>query len=562
MKVNQKTVVFISGLVITAMIGLISVQIILLIQSYRFKEEIFVQNVNRMLSSVIQKLETQETLNQVLSVSVGIDSQGGYSAKMHVTDQKHDGESAFALKNIRQSRSEVGFDSNKVVIHLREQSLIRLVVLDSTKKVEKEVYASTKPPGIHQIPIDHLAEPQMVHFILYINDIKYPFYLDKSSPGRLIIDPELDRSRAALIHSVVNQYMRFEPFPIQERLDFAFLDSVVQVTMKEFGIHTAAHYGILNSKSDSLVFQSTALDADQLKSSKYRSRLFPHDLFVESNDLVFTFPDERMHLIKQLSLSSILALGFLVTLLVCFLFIIRTLWSQKRFSQLLVDFINNMTHEFKTPISTIALASETISRDKILQDKKRLVNYSRIIQDESHRMRKQVENILEMTALEKGEIDLQMENVSLHDILNQAVDHFRLIVEKQKGKINLNLNASTDQIVADGMYLMNVIHNMFDNAVKYTEHPVQIMVTTSNQDNHIHVRIKDNGLGIDAGQQKRIFDKYYRVPTGNLHNVKGFGLGLHYVRLIVEAHLGSVDVESKPGEGSIFTIKLPLKENP
>lgn len=561
MKANQKAVLFISNLVIIAMIGLISVQIILMIQSFRLKEEIFVQNVNRMLNSVVQKLETQETLNQILSVSVGIDHQGGYSAKMYLTNQEHNGESAFTLKNIRQYRSGVGFDSNKVVIHLNEESLIRLVVLDSTKKVEQQVYTSTKPPGIHQIPIDHLGNAQKVYFILYINDIKYPFYLDKSSPGRLIIDPELDQSRAALIHSVVSQYMHFEPAPIQERLDFAYLDSVVQVTMKEFGFNAAAHYGILDSESDSLVFQSVASNVNQLKSSKYRSRLFPHDLFVEPNDLVFTFPDERMHLIKQLSLSSIFALGFLVILFICFLFIIRTLRSQKRFSQLLVDFVNNMTHEFKTPISTIALASETIVSNKILKDKNRLTKYSRIIQDESNRMRKQVENILEMTALEQGEIDLQLENVSLHNVLNQAIDHFKLIIEKQKGKIDIDLAASTDQVYADKIHLMNVIHNVLDNALKYTERPVKILVHTMNQDNYIYVKIKDNGLGIDTDHQKRIFDKYYRVPTGNLHDVKGLGLGLHYVQLIIEAHLGSVTVESIPGQGSTFTIKLPLKEN-
>ncbi len=562
MKVNQKTVAIISGLVITAMIGLISVQVVLLIQSIRLKEEIFQQNVNRMLNNVIQKLETQKTFNQVLNVSVGIDSQGVYSATtMHLKNQEADDKSSITLKNIQHYRSAVAFDSNKVVVHLNEQSLVRLVVLDSAKKEQREVYSSIIPSGIHQIPVDQLGETQIVHFNLYINDTKHPFYLDKSSPGRLVIDPDLDQSRAALINRIINQYMRFEPVPIQKHLDFASLDSIIQVTLEEFGINTTAHYGILDSESDSLVFQPIPLDADKLKLSKYRSRLFPHDLFVESNDLAFYFPDENIYLIKQLSVSAFFALVFLVALLICFLFIVRALWSQKRFAQLLVDFINNMTHEFKTPISTIALASETISRDKIFKDKNRLLKYSRIIHDESNRMRKQVENILEMTALEQGEIDFQLEEISLHELLNSAVDHFRLIVEKQKGKIHLKLNASTDQIYGDKIHLMNVIHNILDNAVKYTQRPIKIEITTLIRDGYIHVKIKDNGLGIDADQQKRIFDKYYRVPTGNLHNVKGFGLGLHYVQLITNAHQGSVSVESTPGKGSVFILKLPLKES-
>jgi two-component system phosphate regulon sensor histidine kinase PhoR len=349
--------------------------------------------------------------------------------------------------------------------------------------------------------------------------------------------------------------------PFEARVEPAVLDSLVSATLNAKGIATTHAYGVISVSHDSLRLAKPLEFAGELKRSEFRGRLFPNDIFAAADDLVLYFPQQNIYLLKQM--IGLLASSFVLLSIVVFGFVytVRTIFKQRQFAGLLVEFINNMTHEFKTPISTVALASEALANPEIIQDENRLRRYSRIIRDENTRMRNQVEKILEMAALEEGDYELNMAPVDVHHVINEAVQNIALQIEKRGGKISCRLEAPEHVIEADEVHLINIIHNLLDNANKYSPATPAILVTTANSKDGLHIRISDNGIGLRAEDQKRVFEKYYRVPTGNVHDVKGFGLGLSYVKLMVEAHGGAIALKSELAKGSEFDIFLPLRQD-
>ncbi|MBN1998960.1 HAMP domain-containing histidine kinase, partial [candidate division KSB1 bacterium] len=257
--------------------------------------------------------------------------------------------------------------------------------------------------------------------------------------------------------------------------------------------------------------------------------------------------------------TGLTSLVFILMIIFCFIYIIRAIFKQKEFSARLIDFINNMTHEFKTPISTITLASETLTNPAIYKDGNKLAKYQKIISDESFRMRHQVEKILQMAALECEDLELQWSQVDVHEIINQMIPNLQLQVNSRKGTIDVQLTAPDHTIRADSVHFTNIIYNLLDNAIKYSDKAPKIKIYTETNDGFLKISIQDKGLGLSPEHQKYIFKKYYRVPTGNIHNVKGFGLGLSYVKLLVEAHGGRIEVKSTLKKGSTFVVYMPLK---
>jgi len=220
-----------------------------------------------------------------------------------------------------------------------------------------------------------------------------------------------------------------------------------------------------------------------------------------------------------------------------------------------------MTHEFKTPISTISLAAEAILRRDVISDNEKVTQYSKMILDENKRMRRQAEKILQMAALEESDLSLKAIDVNLHDVINEAVDGISLAVKKRGGTISCTLNAEKDIVRGDRVHLSGIVHNLLDNANKYSPEKPEISIFTSNADGGIYIRVVDNGVGINEEDLKMVFSKYYRVSSGNIHDVKGFGLGLSYVKLMVEAHGGSITMKSKYGEGTRVEVFLPLERD-
>jgi two-component system phosphate regulon sensor histidine kinase PhoR len=222
------------------------------------------------------------------------------------------------------------------------------------------------------------------------------------------------------------------------------------------------------------------------------------------------------------------------------------------------DFINNMTHELKTPISTIGLSSEMLMRTDFANDPEKLQRYASIIYKENKRLENQVERVLNVAKLDQEELILSVDKMDLHELLEEVKDNFMFNQLEQGGSISLQLEANTSEIIADPVHITNVIYNLLDNAIKYCTTKPEITIQTRSIKNGVQLEFTDNGIGMKREDLKMIFDKFYRVPTGNLHDVKGFGLGLFYVKLIIDEHKGKIDVKSTPGKGTTFTIWLPL----
>lgn len=249
---------------------------------------------------------------------------------------------------------------------------------------------------------------------------------------------------------------------------------------------------------------------------------------------------------------------FSIIIITAFAVTLRTMFNQKKLSEIKSDFINNMTHEFKTPLATISLASDALSMEKVQNNKDMLNYYAGIIKSENKRMNKQVETILQAAQIDRNELKLNLQSIDVHEVINKMVDTFTIQVAQRNGNLTTHLNAEKHTILGDEVHFSNIIYNLMDNAVKYSKDKVELEVSTSNTKTHLIIKIKDNGIGMSKETQSKIFEKFYRAHTGNIHDIKGFGLGLSYVKTIVDNHKGQIKVESNIGKGSIFTIELPL----
>jgi two-component system phosphate regulon sensor histidine kinase PhoR len=278
-----------------------------------------------------------------------------------------------------------------------------------------------------------------------------------------------------------------------------------------------------------------------------------------SEELLSVIVPHQDSLIWREVIGFILASIFFTLIITTAFFItIRTLLKQKKLSEIKSDFINNMTHEFKTPLATISLAVDALKNEKVAGNKEKTDYFTGIIKEENKRMNKQVETILQAALLDKQEVQLNLKRVLAHDLIISALNNINLQVEEKGGKIDVELDAENDLILADEVHFTNIINNLLDNAVKYSKENLHIKLSTKNTGNHLKIKIEDNGIGMNKETLHRIFEKFYRAHTGNVHDVKGFGLGLSYVKTMVDAHHGTIKAESVLGKGSSFCITMPL----
>jgi two-component system phosphate regulon sensor histidine kinase PhoR len=269
-------------------------------------------------------------------------------------------------------------------------------------------------------------------------------------------------------------------------------------------------------------------------------------------------PHQKGLIWKEMIWFILGAILFTIIITTAFFITIRTLLKQKKLSEIKSDFINNMTHEFKTPLATISLAVDALKNEKVTGNKEKTDYFTGIIKEENKRMNKQVETILQAALLDKKEVQLNLKRLLAHDLIVSALNNINLQVEEKGGKIDVELDAENDLILADEVHFTNVINNLLDNAVKYSKDNLHIKLSTKNSGHYLKIKIEDNGIGMNKETLHRIFEKFYRAHTGNVHNVKGFGLGLSYVKTMVDAHHGHIKAESVLGKGSCFIITMPL----
>jgi two-component system phosphate regulon sensor histidine kinase PhoR len=337
------------------------------------------------------------------------------------------------------------------------------------------------------------------------------------------------------------------------------LDSLLKNELKSKGIDITYEYGVIQPQQNRFLLLTSGGEKSELAKSELKASLFPNDIYDNDSILTISFPDKQGYLLGKVW-SAMVSSGFLVlVILFCFGYSIRTILRQKKLSEMKNDFINNMTHELKTPISTVSLAVEALN-DKDIEQSALRTKYIKVIGEENKRLGNQVEKVLQIAAIDRNDYNLKEEILHMSEMVKSAAEHIAMQVEQRGGRLNIIEKAEKDLVQGDELHLTNIILNLLDNANKYSPDSPNITLRTASDEEDFILSIHDKGIGMTREQQKHIFEKFYRVPTGDLHNVKGFGLGLAYVQRIVEAHGGSIHVDSEPGKGSKFSITLPLAD--
>ncbi|WP_187174346.1 cell wall metabolism sensor histidine kinase WalK [Algoriphagus sp. AK58] len=346
---------------------------------------------------------------------------------------------------------------------------------------------------------------------------------------------------------------------ILNRLDTSQVRRLLKNQLMEKGITEDFELGIQNDQGQ-IVGLGPISDPSVLKNQGVQAKLFPNDILGKDNFLFVYFPEKSNHVFRQVWLPISSSIIFILVIIFCFVYAIRVIIRQKALSDIKNDFINNMTHEFKTPLATVSLAVEALQDPELSNHDKFRTRYLGIIKDENKRLVSQVEKVLQAAALDKNDFKLKIESINLTDLLESTVEHIGLQVENRGGTIEFQNHLKNPEIEGDAFHLTHIFNNLLDNANKYSKESPKIKVIAKDDQDQVIVTIQDQGIGMSKDAVKKIFDKFYRVPTGNVHDVKGFGLGLSYVKTMLEAHKGGIYVQSEPGKGSTFTINLPKKQ--
>ena len=368
------------------------------------------------------------------------------------------------------------------------------------------------------------------------------------------------KNKTEMAKEVFNDYL-FKKRSIYERVNYQVLDSLLRHEVRMKGIDIPFEYGISSLENPSYLQYASSMKykVSGLKNDKdtYSVNLFPNDYTNSESYLRVYFPNQDRYIIRNIWMMYATSLLLILVVLGCFYVAVSTIVKQKQLADIKNDFINNMTHEFKTPISTISLATQMLGDDAVMASTSMFKRYLGIIRDENKRLGSQVEKVLQTAQMERGEVRLNLGTVNVHQIIERVLENISPQIELREGIINIDLQAENPEIQADEVHLTNIIFNLLDNANKYSPEKPIIKITTENTEKGLSIKVSDQGIGITRESIKQIFEKFYRVPTGNVHDVKGFGLGLSYVKKMVEEHQGRINVVSKIGEGSEFEVVLP-----
>lgn len=508
------------------LVGLIYIQMLWIKNATSIKEDHFDQLVRQALDQVVHRLENNELaqleLNQPISLPPQLKKENRYfSGKNQLNQDESHLQYAISL-----DFSISGSQLNTRLSTYQKDSLKN----DSLVYTFQEQTALNYNPQGNTDPLSHVLN----HFQKLVN------------------------TRNAQREIQLMKGLVTGDKPIEERISRETMDVTLFQAFVERGISLPFEFGIFNSRGE-MVSSTTKFDREAASVS-YQKHLFPNDVHPKPNFLLVYFPKRPNFIMDSMGMVLPTAIFTLVMIFMSILTMIIIV-RQKRLDEIKNDFINNMTHEFKTPISTISLASQMLKDGAVNKTPATLQHISSVIQDESKRLSFQVEKVLQMAIFDKGQAGLKMKKTNINDLVHGVVNTFRIKVESQNGKLIEKLEAKNPFAQVDEVHFTNVIFNLLDNALKYRRGTPVFYVKTWNRPTGLVINIQDNGLGISKENLKRIFEKFYRVPTGNVHNVKGFGLGLAYVKKIVEDHGAEIKVESELNVGTKFEIFIPLKSN-
>jgi two-component system phosphate regulon sensor histidine kinase PhoR len=521
---GKKVFVLIVILMSVALIGIISVQVFWIKNTIQITEEQFTSNVRFALAKVSEDIKENEFNEFYLDILNRFKDEG---SKLKYADvRKYIYEKIDTTNNERFTYSQSIIEENyKVPTEFFENDSIDF----------KEIFKKEEIVIVKDQSLDNK------HNELNPPEERYVKIGRFEGAEKAQLEGFFDVSRTKM--------------PIHKRVSNQELSIRLERELKSKGITTNFKYGIYSNGL-----------ATQVKSGYFRKetgKSYMVPMFADSDgnsnfQLFVTFPEKQNFILSSISKILVLSVFFIFIIILAFVTALYQLIKQKQISEIKTDFINNMTHEFKTPIATINLALDAIKNPKIIEDKEKVMRYVKMIRDENKRMHGQVENVLRISKLEKNQLDVSKEKIDITHVIEEAITHVDLIIKDKGGYIKTHFNAKNTEILANHFHLTNVFVNVLDNAIKYSEDAPKVEVITENTAKNIIIKVADQGIGMTKSVQKNIFKKFYREERGNIHNVKGHGLGLSYVKKIIEIHQGNVYVESEKGVGSTFTIKLPL----
>jgi len=508
---------WITALTAIALLGLIATQLYWINNAFTLKQQHFSVSVNEALKNVVYKLEKQNAAARI---------------KRRLNFRKQ------GMRWMQQSDTAKGDASQSIKIFEEMTTDSAGVVLHKTRK--KTVSNDSSHIGVN---INVASDEPFVITHIDSSDDRFNWMLKQSDMVSDIFDELVS----------INIYKGYN-----DKVDTLLVDSILKSELIDKGVKAKFDYGIYNTDYSYFPVETREESQKEILTSPYKINLSPENVFITPKYLAIHFPFEKNYILQTMWLMLTGSAILVLILIFSFYYTVSTILKQKKLSDIKNDFINNMTHELKTPISTVSLASEMLGDSSIEKSREKSDHYIRIIKEENQRLGLLVENILQTAVLDKGEFRLRMQEVDVHEIIDRAISNIRLQVEKREGEIHLEKNATHNILNADRVHLTNIIYNLVDNALKYSEGKPIIKISTLNLNGGIQISVSDKGLGISRENQKKIFDTFYRVPTGNIHNVKGFGLGLSYVKAAVEKHKGTVSVVSEVGKGSTFQLYLPF----
>ena len=518
---NKKLFTLLVILMSLSLIGIIFIQAYFINSSLETKEDQFTFNVKKALSYTTTQIADNEykkyvkALNKIISEGIDPDT----TAIRNITIYKQD--------NL----------NNQIIVY-------NTGILEENFKV----------PSLIDLNVDSLG---LSNFIgksttkIYENNFTGDMFSSNEKSFEKVLN--MDKLQKATFET---QYKsEIKNTPIHKRVTVSDVQKLLSKKLLEDNIDIEFQFAIFQNDV------GTKIQSDNFNQSLPTTLETP--IFLDENDesdfeLLINFPARKRFILSSIVGVTLLSMLFTIIIIIAYTSALYQLIKQRKISQMKSDFINNMTHEFKTPIATINLALDAIKNPKIFSDNEKVMRYLQMIKEENKRMNAQVENVLRISQLQKKQLNISKDRYELHDLIYDAITHVELIVENRNGYIKTHFNAVKCSVLANDTYFTNVIINVLDNAVKYSEHAPKIDVFTENAGNNILLSIKDQGKGMNKAVQKRIFEEFYREYTGDVHNIKGHGLGLSNVKRIVENHQGVVSVESEKGKGSTFIIKLPL----
>jgi signal transduction histidine kinase len=516
---NKRRIHILVGLIGFAVTALIIIQALWLIKAYHFREDLFRQQVNNTIINISKSLQENEM-----------------------------------AENVQETASSIRKDSiaQKQNLKLAMNNYSSSKILKKLKRIGEENTPEQQPSEDFFITVESSQFFDSIWYQSYYSQVTTTFKRYKhNEPGQL--NSELARQKR-LVEKVVER-MNKPQAKLHNRITSSGIKTMLRAELDNNGLFLPFEFGILD-QNHQMVLKSTNFNS-KTTNMLFAGSLSSLNLFTTPEILVLYFPNETNYILRSLlpmGISSVL-----LTLIVVFVFgySLSYVIRQKKLTEIRNDFVNNMTHELKTPISTISLASQMLSDTSIPNDMKNIGHLSKVINDESKRLSFQVEKVLQAALFEKGKINLKVRPLDAHEIINNVVVNFLLQVKNKNGTIVKNLDAEYSIVNVDEVHFGNVLLNLLDNAIKYCKDRPEITVSTFNRKGRLVITVEDKGIGINRENLKRIFEKFYRVPTGNVHNIKGFGLGLNYVKTVVEELNGKVMVESETNQGTKFEISIP-----